>query len=185
MILVKNNNKFGHIEPFLPMPYENDISIRHGGPLYAGNQTPRTVTNLLTNSLWHFSPVPTGNVPTLIASTPTTSPWRNGWARIKRFDGCIVKPAVRASVNDRVRSWNTPNCPKRTWCPQGRFVLNKTLFLSSLLVLPTYAVMDVMLTWVMRQPFDVSALLTAVGGIVLGIACAAAFAQQNVAEKSS
>jgi len=73
----------------------------------------------------------------------------------------------------------------RTWCPQGRFVFNKTLFISTLLVLPTYALLDVMLTWGMHRPFDVSALLTAVGGIILGIACAAAFAQQNVAEKSS
>jgi len=54
------------------------------------------------------------------------------------------------------------------------------LFISTLLVLPTYALLDVMLTWVMRQPFDVSALLTAVGGIILGIGCAAAFAQQHV-----
>jgi len=68
----------------------------------------------------------------------------------------------------------------RSWCPQGRFVLNRMLFISTLLVLPTYALLDVMLTWVMRQPFDVSALLTAVGGIILGIGCAAAFAQQHV-----
>jgi len=73
----------------------------------------------------------------------------------------------------------------RSWCPKERFVLNKTLFLSSLLVLPTYALVDVMITWVMRKPFDVSALLTAAGGIILGIACAAAFAQQKETEKGS
>jgi len=58
-------------------------------------------------------------------------------------------------------------------------VCNKILFTSTLLVLPTYALLDVMITWAMHKPFDVSALGTAVGGILLGIACAAAFAQQH------
>ncbi len=68
----------------------------------------------------------------------------------------------------------------RTWCPPERFVFNRSLFLSTLLVLPTYALLDVVLTWAMHQSFDVSALLTAAGGIILGIACAAAFARQHV-----
>jgi hypothetical protein len=73
----------------------------------------------------------------------------------------------------------------RSWCPKERFVLNKTIFTSTLLVLPTYALLDVLLTWALHKPFDVSALLTAAGGIILGIACAAAFAQQKEIEKSS
>jgi len=67
------------------------------------------------------------------------------------------------------------------WCPGGRFECNRTLFTSTLLVLPTYALLDETISRLMGNPFELLAIVAAAGGILLGIACSAAFAQQHVA----
>jgi VanZ family protein len=67
-----------------------------------------------------------------------------------------------------------------TWCPGGRFVFHKTLFTSTLLVLPTYALLDEMVSRLMGNPFDIVSIVASVGGILLGVGCAAAFAQQHL-----
>lgn len=68
----------------------------------------------------------------------------------------------------------------RMLCPQRRFIINKTILVSTLFVLGFYAYLDGFVSMWMRGSFDVSDFLSGLAGIVIGIGCSAALARHNV-----
>lgn len=68
----------------------------------------------------------------------------------------------------------------RTMCPQSRFVINKKILLSTVLVIPLYALLDEFLSFVMRGVFDVADILSGLAGFILALACAASLARHHI-----
>ena len=71
----------------------------------------------------------------------------------------------------------------RTMCPQPKFMFNKSILISTLFVLPIYALLAEVLCLIMRRGFSGGALLAALAGIMLGVFCSWAFAQHHLVEQ--
>jgi len=144
MILVKKNDKIGHIGVFLPMFYGRNYHTWQGGLLCLTNRMPRTATTNLPISPYRFLPAPIRNVLTSTNSTPAIFQLRNGWAKTKQSGGYTVKPVAAALVNGRVHLCNTPSCRKKMWYVlsnvSGMAVLSKLQQISARLMPVPYSV---------------------------------------------
>jgi len=112
IILVKKNNKNGHLGHIWPMYYRKTCHFLHGGPICPSqNNTKNRMTVNQPICLCLSLPAPTANVQTLTTSMLATSRLPNGWEKTRPSDGYTAKPVAHASVNGKVHLCRTPSYP--------------------------------------------------------------------------
>ena len=67
----------------------------------------------------------------------------------------------------------------RSISPEPRFVINKNILLATLYTLPTYALLDEFISYVMQKGFHLSDIIISCSAILLASLCTAAFAQHH------
>jgi len=68
----------------------------------------------------------------------------------------------------------------RSMCSEPRFMINKNIVLTSVTVLPGYALLDQIISMAMRKGFSLGELTLGLAGIVLGVLCSMSFAQHHL-----
>jgi len=70
----------------------------------------------------------------------------------------------------------------RSWCPEKRFMVNKTILLTTIMILPVYALIDELVSVLLQRGFDWGDFYSGLTGIALGVVCSVALAQQHVSD---
>lgn len=68
----------------------------------------------------------------------------------------------------------------RSMCPEPKFMITARVAISSVFVLPAYALFSEVVNLTLGRGFNLTNLLSSLGGIILGAACAAALARHNI-----
>ena len=63
---------------------------------------------------------------------------------------------------------------------EQRFTIDRKIVLTSVTVLPVYALLDQIISMAMRKGFSGEELIVGLAGIVLGVLCSMAFAQHHL-----